>query len=216
MFKKHSDVHVRIMAEIRDVEKCVLVFESFMTAATTEGTKPEVLRALCENVKAAESVADTSLRTMIDSLSQTPYLPSTREDLISIATSCDKIANKCETVSKMIVLQGITFPSVYMQDVQQIFVTTQKQFVVLEKCISMLFSQMQVLAKNPEHLDEIRALESEVDTIEDRISESVFAADMELAAKMQIAQVVEMLCDLSDIIEDIADKIQIMLITRKA
>ena len=97
MFKKHSDVHVRIMAEIRDVEKCVLVFESFMTAATTEGTKPEVLRALCENVKAAESVADSSLRTMIDSLSQTPYLPSTREDLISIATGCgNKNPKKCD------------------------------------------------------------------------------------------------------------------------
>lgn len=216
MFKKNTDVHVRIMAQIRDVEKCVLVFENFMTAATTEGTKPEVLRALCENVKAAESDADVSLRTMIDSLSQAPYLPSTREDLISIATSCDKIANKCESVAKMIVLQRIVCPSVYVKDIQQIFVTTKKQFVALEKCISMLFSQMHVLAKNPRYLDEIRELESDVDTVEDRICESLFATDMDLAAKQQIAQVVEMLCDLSDIIEDIADKIQIMLITRKA
>ena len=35
-------------------------------------------------------------------------------------------------------------------------------------------------------------------------------------SKMQVARVVELVCDLSDIIEDIADKIQIMLITRKA
>lgn len=40
--------------------------------------------------------------------------------------------------------------------------------------------------------------------------------DVSLAEKMQLFQFVEWLADLSDIIENIADKIQIMLITRKA
>ena len=216
MFKKNTNVHTLIMAQIRDVEKCVLVFENFMTAATTQETKPEVLQALCENVKSTEAAADRSLRAMIDSLNHTPYLPSTRQDLISIASSCDKIANKCESVAKQIVLQKIQCPNTYVDDIQQIFMITKKQFEALEKCISMLFSQMHVLMKEPEHLDQLRKLESEVDTIEDRLIESLFATDMELATKLQYSQIIEMLCDLSDIIEDIADKIQIMLITRKA
>ena len=33
---------------------------------------------------------------------------------------------------------------------------------------------------------------------------------------MQTARFVELVCDISDVIENIADKIQIMLITRKA
>ena len=37
-----------------------------------------------------------------------------------------------------------------------------------------------------------------------------------IGAKMQISNVVDLFCDISDIIEDIADKIQIMLIARKA
>ena len=65
-------------------------------------------------------------------------------------------------------------------------------------------------------LDKIRALESNVDTIEDKLVESVFAMDIELAAKLQLSDLIELICDVSDIIEDIADKIQIMLITRKA
>ena len=44
----------------------------------------------------------------------------------------------------------------------------------------------------------------------------VYALDMELAARMQLAQQIESLCDISDAIENIADKMQIMLITRKA
>ena len=65
-------------------------------------------------------------------------------------------------------------------------------------------------------LDQIRSLESNVDTIEDKLAEDIFNMDTELAAKMQLSHLVELICDISDIIEDIADKIQIMLITRKA
>lgn len=80
----------------------------------------------------------------------------------------------------------------------------------------MLFSKMNALQKDTSILDNIRALESKVDAIEDKIHEDIYARDISLAEKMQISHVVELLCDLSDIIEDIADKIQIMLIARKA
>ena len=80
----------------------------------------------------------------------------------------------------------------------------------------MLFSKMNALQKDPSILDEIRALESKVDRIEDKLNGDIFGLDIGLAEKMQISHVVELLCDLSDIIEDIADKIQIMLIARKA
>ena len=90
MFKKNSDVHTLIVEQIKDVEKCLVKFESFMEAATTPETVPETLVTLVEGVKDAENVADRSLRAIIDSLSDGAYLPSTREDLISIATSCDK------------------------------------------------------------------------------------------------------------------------------
>ena len=40
--------------------------------------------------------------------------------------------------------------------------------------------------------------------------------DIELAAKMQLFDIIDLFCDISDIIENIADKIQIMLIARKA
>jgi uncharacterized protein Yka (UPF0111/DUF47 family) len=39
---------------------------------------------------------------------------------------------------------------------------------------------------------------------------------MDLAHQMQLAKFIGMLCDVSDVVEDIADKIQIMLVTRKA
>ena len=205
-----------IVEQIKDVEKCIIHFENFMRAATTAETVHETLRALFIGVQDAEAEADRSVRAMIDSLSEGSFLPSTREDLISIATSCDKVANKCETIAKIIVFQRIPCPAAYAEDLNQIFSLTKEQFELLENSIRMLFSKMNALQKDTSILDNIRALESKVDAIEDKIHEDIYARDISLAEKMQISHVVELLCDLSDIIEDIADKIQIMLIARKA
>ena len=216
MLKKNSNVHSMIVEQIKDVEKCIINFENFMRAATTNETVHETLRALCIGVQDAENEADRSLRAMIDSLSEGSYLPSTREDIISIATSCDKVANKCETIAKIVVFQRFRCPAQYADDFTEIFAITKEQFELLEKSISMLFSKMNALQKDPSILDEIRALESKVDRIEDKLNEDIFGLDIGLAEKTQISHIVELLCDLSDIIEDIADKIQIMLIARKA
>ena len=216
MLKKKSNVHDLIMDQIQDVENCLVAFKSFMAAAVVPETAPATLDSLRIAVGDAENAADVSLRTMIDSLNDGSYLPSTREDLISIATSCDKIANKCEDVSKLIVLFKLTLPEQFAKDIKEIFSITEQQFEKLEESIDMLFSNMNALQKNHAILDEIRSLETKVDVIEYSISKRIFDMDMELAAKMQLFDLIDLFCDISDIIENIADKIQIMLIARKA
>jgi predicted phosphate transport protein (TIGR00153 family) len=216
IFKKNSDVHTLIMEQIEDVEKVLLAFEGFMRAATTPETPKETLRALCKGVCEAENVADCSLRAMIDSLAEGSYLPSTREDLISIATSCDKVANKCETIAKIMVQQQILLPAAYGEDLTSIISITKTQFSVLEESISMMFAKFGALLADHSILDRVRSLETEIDVIEEKMQEALFASDKELAEKMQLTTLFVMFGDISDIIEDIADKIQIMLIARKA
>lgn len=215
MLKKHDNVQVQIVEQIKDVEKTLITFESFLRAETTPATVPETLATLCTAVCDAERNADLSLRAMIDSLNNGRYLPSTREDVISLATSCDKIANKCETIAKIMVFEKFRFPAEYAEDVLKILSLTMQQFRLLEEAINRLFNKLSGFLKDPSILDEIRKLESEVDTIEDTLHPRTFDLDMELAKKVQTQHLIELLCDMSDIIEDIADKIQIMLIARK-
>ncbi|MBR2370924.1 MAG: DUF47 family protein [Clostridia bacterium] len=214
MFTKNNS-NTLIMKQLKDVELCLVSFENFMRAAVVTETARETIKSLSLGVIESENVADISLRKMIDSLNG-PYLPSTREDLINIATSCDKIANKCETVTKIIVYQRFSFPADFSEDVLKIVAITRKQFTVLENAIRLLFEKFGELIKNHDILDEIRALESDVDRIEEKLYEKCFDDQTDLARSMQIHNVVELLSDVSDIIEDIADKIQIMLISRKA
>lgn len=205
-----------IMEQIKDVEESLIKFECFLGAALTPGTVHETLKALCKEVEASENDADCSLRRMIDSLSTYSFLPSTREDLIAIAVSCDKIANKGETIARQMTAQKFVFPAGFEEDIKEILAITRGQFALLEESISRLFSKMSELIQNHEILDRIRAEESKVDVIEYKLNERIFDMDFELAKQVQIAHFVEYICDLSDIIENIADRIQIMLITRKS
>ena len=216
IFKKNSDVHTLIMEQIADVEKALITFEGFMRAATTPETANETLRALAKGVCDAEDVADCSLRAMIDSLAEDSYLPSTREDLIAIATSCDKVANKCETIAKIMVQQHISLPAESGESLMEVIAITRNQFGVLEESISMMFSKFSALQKDHSILDRVRSLETEVDVIEDQLQDALFDSNMALAEKMQLSDLLVKFGDISDIIEDIADKIQIMLIARKS
>ena len=215
--KKNSEtVSSLILEQIKDVEECLIKFESFLKAATTEGTVSETLNSLAGGVAQAEYTADQSLRRMIDSLLSASYLPSTKEDLIAVATSCDKVANKCESVAKSVVYQRFTFPAGYAEDIMEIISITRKQFELLEESIKLLFSKLSAFIKDHSILDKIREEESKVDVIEEKLYYMIYATDMDLAHQNQFAHVVEGICDLSDTIENIADKIQIMLIARKA
>ena len=217
LFSKNnsSKVHALIMEQLKDVEGCLIDFENFMHAALKPETTDEMLRALSSSVHQMENAADRSLRRMIDSLGGA-FLPSSREELISIATSCDKIANKCEHTALMMCYQRFRFPQVYAQQLQDMLRVIREEYDLLKESISMLFSRFGDLLEDHSILDKIREEESRADAIEDRLHEQIFAMDLDLAHQMQMSHFVEDIGDLADMIENLADQIQIMLITRKA
>jgi predicted phosphate transport protein (TIGR00153 family) len=213
---KNNPVHMLIMDQINDVENCLIQFESFIRASSAGDVSMDTLKTLSKGISEAEAVADESLRKMIDSLAGSSFLTATRQDLISIATGCDAIANKCENYTKMSVFQNFVFPREYSEDLLNIIAISREQFDILRKSISLLFSDFGSLLKEHSILDEIRKHESKVDAIEESLYERIFKMDISLAEKMQMKEFTDNISDLSDIIENLADKIQIMLVTRKA
>ena len=213
--KKSKAAEAMISEQLKDVKECLVSFESFIRAACTPNVNFDTLDALAASVGLKESTADDSLRSMIDALGEGIYLPSTRESLIDIATMCDKIANKCESAANMIVFQQFTIPTEYDDAMVNIMEITHKQFDLLENAITALFARVDELVKDHKILDEIRALESDVDAIEQALYRKIFKLDMGLAERTQLASFLDLVSDLSDIIENIADKIQIMIISRK-
>ncbi len=218
MFKKTEthNIHKLIMTQINDVENCMMKFESFVRAACATDADTEILHSLCQEVCEQESIADISLRRMIDSLAGTSFLPSSREEIIEIASICDRVANKCEAFAEMVLVQNIKLPDGYCDSLLEIMSILKVQFDLLKDAISKLFDNFGPFLKDHSILDQIREQESKVDDIERQLYKKTYALDMGLAERMQLANLIEHLCAISDLIENIADKIQIMLVTRKA
>ncbi len=216
MLKKKENVSVMIREQLKDVEGCLINFDNFVRASLTPETANETLRSLANGIYQMEGAADRSLTMMIESLGHTSLLPSTRQDLIKIATSCDHIANKCEHLAMLMVIQKFRFPAKYNEDILKILEITRDQFELLEKAIDKLFARFGDLLKDHSILSQIREEETKIDKIEQSLFEDIFELDMDLAHQTQVFNFVDILCDISDIIENIADSIQIMLITRKA
>ena len=116
----------------------------------------------------------------------------------------------------MVMLQKFNFPEGYADSLLEIMSIIKVQFELLEEAISKLFDSFSAFLKDHSVLDKIREQESKVDDIERYLYEKTYALDIGLAERMQIANLIEHICAITDLIENIADEIQIMLVIRKA
>jgi uncharacterized protein Yka (UPF0111/DUF47 family) len=101
-------------------------------------------------------------------------------------------------------------------DLLEIIAITKTQLSILYNAIDLLINDFKTLNNDRKVLDDVRAEESKVDNIQALLHGRIFALDISLAEKVYYRDMMEHICDLSDMIEDISDKIQIMLIEREA
>jgi uncharacterized protein Yka (UPF0111/DUF47 family) len=85
---------------------------------------------------------------------------------------------------------------------------------ILFKVIDKLLNDYKALDKDRKLLDDVRQEESRVDAIEEMLHARIFALDIPLYEKIYYKDLLENICDLSDIIEDVSDQIQEILVER--
>lgn len=210
-------VHSLIADLLKHVEGSIARCECFMQASVSGTADDAALRALSDEVQGAASDADHALRQLVDALGSSPFLPGTRSELVHLATASTRVADRCARVARMTVLRRFRFPNDCGKAVLEILRLTRAQFHLLQTTISKLFSDFAALMKDHAVLDEIRGYESRVDDAGKKLFEEIYAqGEQPLSERMLIAEFVEWICGVSGEIEDIADQVQIMIITREA
>ena len=136
--------------------------------------------------------------------------------LIAVIQSTDTVANTCQEITRRIMLEKISLPVSLHAYILEIIAITKDQLSILYVAIEKLFNDYKSISGNRKLLDDIRTEESKIDRIEAILHDRIFALDLPLYEKVYYRDLIETICDLSDIIEDIADQIQIMLVEREA
>ena len=198
-----------------DVLACFGKFEEFFRVLFSDDPDPAVLKAIKTAVDNSENAADGQLRHIVDQFSGSSF-PVTRTHMITLVQSTDDVANKCQEIVRHIVLEQIDFPTAIRSDLLEIIAITKSQFSILYTAIDLLLNNFKELNSNRKILDDVRAEESKVDHIQAILHERIFTLNISLAEKVYYRDMMEQICSLSDMIENISDEIQIMLIEREA
>lgn len=197
-----------------DVVSCLDHFEEFLKALFA-GADRHQLQSLKVSVDNCEHAADEELRHVVDLLSDF-FLPTTRSNLIAIVQSTDSVANRAQSITRRITIEKARLPECTHADILKIVAITKVQLNILYQSVDMLLNDYKKIFKDRKILDDVRAEESKIDSLEQMLYERVFDMDLPLYEKTYYREFIANICNISDIIEDIADKIQIMLVERES
>lgn len=214
-FAKGEKVMDLVDRHLISVRNCLSTFSEFLVVFSKDGLTDET-RTLGKKVEELESQADADRHKIIRSLLKGALLPDTRREILRLIELVDEVANQCEEIVKQIILQRIEFTGSMKDKINTISDLTVDQFSLLEKAIGGLFKQLQSEEANLELLSKIENIESDVDDIENELLQVIYDSEMGLAEKNQMSRFVAKIADISDVIEDISDTIEIILAIRKA
>jgi len=212
--KKNMHIWELVGKHFDYVTECFLMFEKF-TGDFLGGKSFEQCDDDFRMIFELEGAADRTRRALVDAFLEGALLPSTRSEILNIVSRTDKIANLCEDVAKQLVYEMIHIPDFLNDGLLEIISITKAQIEQLSKVIELLFGNYDQLMKDKSILRELDELECKVDKVELELIKAVFAADLSLAEKTHFRYFISRFADISDMIEDIGDEIQVMLVFRK-
>lgn len=205
--KKEQQVKDFMKEHLGKIKECLDLFETTI-ALYLEG-KEEEANVSSFNVHKKEHEADEVRRKILAKLSEGAFLPFFREDYIGIVELVDKIANRAKTVTQTMVIEGLKMPQEMHDD---ILALTNKAVITLEPLVKLFDVPLLDKSKSLALIQEISNREQVADSIEFRLLKRLFKEiNIPLAEKILIGNLVTLIAEVADAIENVGDRIQILI-----
>ena len=189
-------------------------FEKFINGVSNKESD-DALEKIFEEVNSLEKEADNFRRKAVNDLLNHSILPQTRTEILEILLAMDKIPNACQDISRQIICENTKIPQNASATLKKIVNLTKEQLEKLFDLLKILFNDYDKILAEPKLLREIGMYEKVIDEEEFNIIAGIFNEEIELVRKIYIKKIVNDVCDISDLIEDIVDSIHIMAVLRK-
>ena len=207
--QKESEVKDLLHQHLQSVGDCLEVFQEMMESYLKG---KDDFRDLSFKVHEAEHEADNIRRKIETQIYEGAFMPAYRGDYITLVEHIDKIANRAETISDFVAQQNPLIPEDLISRVEGL---TKSSI----NCIDPLLEIIKVLDQNWEEArkraQQVENAEQDVDQMEWKLIRDIFERDdLELAEKMQARDLIHLIASISDRMETISDRIDIMLAKR--
>ncbi len=167
-----------------------------------------------------EALADKVLRRIIACMQGGAFLPIMRKDIFQLVSAVDDVANAAEHFCDFCLSQRPEISKAFRGAFQDITRANVEMLPDLKEAIETLrLGQFGWVGDDVSPFkkiaEKIGIQESDIDDLEWKLTREIFNSDLPLANKMHIHSLLTRITNVSDLIEDVADRIQI-LITREA
>lgn len=158
-----------------------------------------------------ENKADKLRRAITAKLYEGALLPFYREDYIVLTILGDQIANQAERVASFLVLTRPEIPDFLEVGLREMMASTSDTFEPLKKMLGCGFEKCSHL---PLLFQEIENREQKVDRLQWNLIKAVFKSDLSLARKIYLKELVDKIAGISDQIEDVGERLEIIYTKR--
>lgn len=216
--EKEKKVKELIDEHVEKVGNCLECFKGCFEAFL-QGDRARA-ESIHENCDYAETEADILQRKIGDHLYSGAFLPIDRKDIFMMTESVDKIANKAESASDVVVYQRPEVPEDYKKTLLDIVQTVAKMFGIFHNAVR-LYAPYETLQTSDnltairQEITAIGVMESEIDKQEESLMRKIFDSNLPLANKMQLEGFLRRMTDISDVIEDAADRLYVLVIRER-
>ncbi len=159
-----------------------------------------------------EGAADGLRRRIIAEFYRGAFLPALREGLIDLTLAVDKIADRAESTCDFIILTRPDIPEEFKEDFRKITINSIAVFSPLREGKTSLFKDFSL---SREKTIEVHGLEAKVDDEEWKLNRRVFTSELLLSQKMLLREVIWHIASISDVIEDAADVLEVLIIKKQ-
>jgi len=139
-------------------------------------------------------------------------LPESRGDIMGLLESIDHIPRFCEIILHIIRTQQLAIPDFIASDVREMVSVSMEACELMITQVEDLFQRGRRITELLEIIDE---KESQCDVIERRIITAIFDSDIDPFLKLQLKELVLFLGEITDQIDRVSKRINIISLKRR-
>ncbi|MCD4829702.1 MAG: DUF47 family protein [Candidatus Cloacimonetes bacterium] len=166
----------------------------------------------CNDVSAIEKRADSLRRDVETELYAQTLIPESRGDVLSILENSDNVVDCIKETLMQFSVEQPDIPEEFDLDFKALAHASRDAVDELAKAIHSFFKGESFINNQ---IHKVYFYEKEADAISEKLKRAIFASPSELALKLQLNRFVQLVEDVSNFSESVADRLAIYAIKRQ-
>lgn len=211
IFRRTSALEGEIDEFLDNLSQSALAFNRAVKIYIADGCSPEFQEKLGQ-VKEMESRADDLRRDIERKLYTRTLIPESRGDVLGLLENLDSILNLFEGALWGFFIEKPGIPDEFGGDYRTL---TEQACHAVEAVVLASRAFFRDVEAVGDHMHKVMFFEKEADKVSTKIKHKLFDSDLDLARKLHLRHFVEMIDNVADRAEDVADRLAIYAIKRQ-